>query len=132
MDRFLPIPCQSPAASEPGKGPFDDPAAWQDHKALGRVGALDDLERPLALAHERGLQFLTRISAVGEKVAQPREAITDRTAFGGLHALAVDHAGGRRRFPTSRISLVRGRPPDLAGGMNGSMIDHSRSVKSLG
>ena len=106
------------------------------------------------------LALLTRIGAVGEKVARSREAIRDRldridrpvailnagamkdheqhqadaidkdmplaaldrlagviarnpTAFGGLHALAVDpapkarkrrHAGGRRRFPTFQFA----------------------------
>ena len=33
---------------------------------------------------------------------------------------------------TSRISVLRGLPPGLAGGINGSSICHSASLKSLG
>src|SRR5579875_3283122 len=33
---------------------------------------------------------------------------------------------------TSRISVVRGRPPGFPGGMSGSRITHSSSLMSLG
>src|SRR5438128_11770049 len=33
---------------------------------------------------------------------------------------------------TARISVLRGRPPGLAGGINGSISCHWASVKSLG
>lgn len=35
-------------------------------------------------------------------------------------------------FIISRISTLRGRPPGLAGGINGSILCHCLSVKSLG
>ncbi len=37
-----------------------------------------------------------------------------------------------KAFTTSRMSVVRRRPPLLAGGMNGAASAHSRSVISLG
>src|SRR5690606_40391306 len=47
-DGFLPVLGEPSASAEPGKGAFDHPAARQEFEALGDVGALDDLQFPVA------------------------------------------------------------------------------------
>jgi len=56
-DGFLPILGQSAAASEPGEGAFDNPAARQDLEALGGIGTFDNLHRPLADLFQGAMQF---------------------------------------------------------------------------
>lgn len=63
---------------QPCKGAFNDPAARQNMKALGGIGALDDLDGPFAHAGERAAQFLSGISSIGKDMTQPREAAADR------------------------------------------------------
>jgi hypothetical protein len=70
-DGLLPVQGEPAASSEPGEGPLDDPSAGQNRKALGRVGAPDDLEGPLSLVGARGLERVAGLAAVGEDVAQP-------------------------------------------------------------
>jgi hypothetical protein len=62
---------------DPGEGPLDDPAARRQHETFGNVRPLDDVDRPHAEWHEGLLEFLTRIAAIGEDVAQPREGASD-------------------------------------------------------
>lgn len=78
FDGFLPVLCEAAAASEPCECLLDDPAAWQDNEALGRVGALDDLDCPAAVAAHGVLELVARIAAIGEDVAQPWMAEPDR------------------------------------------------------
>lgn len=78
FDGFLPVLCEAAAASEPCECPLDHPAARQDDEALGRVGALDDLDGPAAVAAHGVLEFVACIAAVGEDVAQPWMAEPDR------------------------------------------------------
>lgn len=78
FDGFLPVLCEASAPTQPCKGAFDDPAARQNLKALGGVGALDDLDGPFAHAGERAAQFLSGISSIGKDMTQPREAAADR------------------------------------------------------
>lgn len=53
------------------------PAAWQDDEALDRIGALDDLDGPAAVAAHGALELVAGIAAVGEDVAQPWMAEPD-------------------------------------------------------
>ena len=70
LDGFLPIACQSAAATEPCKSAFDDPSAGQHLEALGGVGSLDDLQSPAPEADEGTAQFRPGIAAIREHVAQ--------------------------------------------------------------
>lgn len=38
----------------------------------------------------------------------------------------------RIAFTTSRMSVLRERPPDLVGGISGAKVAYSRSIKSAG
>lgn len=53
-------------------GSFHDPAAEDDFEALGRIGALNDLDGPLANATQRIAEFVPGIAAVGDQVPRPR------------------------------------------------------------
>ena len=64
-------------AVQPCKGAFDNQSAGQDNEALGVIGTLDDLKRPVADFGERLFQLLSRIAAICEHMAQPREAVTN-------------------------------------------------------
>ena len=77
---------------EPGEGPFDDPAAGQEFEADSVLRSLDDLDRPLAELGKGSLELGAGISAVSEKVAQPREQRAYR--FDHEHcAVTVLHIG---------------------------------------
>ena len=70
LDGFLPIACQSAAATEPCEGAFDDPSPGQHLEALGSVGPLDDLHRPASEVGEGAPQFRPGIAAIREHMAQ--------------------------------------------------------------
>ena len=76
-DGFLPVLCQTAAAPEPGEGAFDHPSAREDLEALRRVGALDDLQRPVADPVEGAAQFRPGIAAVREDMPEPGTGMTD-------------------------------------------------------
>jgi transposase len=76
-DRFLEVPGQSAASSEPREGPFHNPSARQHLEALGAIGPLDDFQREAADPFKRAFQLRTRIAAIGEDMAQPRPAFHD-------------------------------------------------------
>ncbi len=67
-DSGFEVLCESPAASEPGEGAFDDPTFWQRLEAFGAFGALDDLDGPRAAVRQGVEQLLAAIDAVGEDV----------------------------------------------------------------
>ena len=46
-------------------------------ETFGLVGTLDDLDRLLAHADERRSQFVARVAAIGEHIAQPRKPRPD-------------------------------------------------------
>ena len=46
FDGFLPVLCQTTAATEPCEGVLDNPSARQQLEALGGIGTFDDLQRP--------------------------------------------------------------------------------------
>lgn len=77
-------------AVDPSEGPLDDPAARQQHEALGNVRPLDDVDRPVAEWHERLLVFFARIATIGEDVAQPREGASDRAQKRGCAVAILD------------------------------------------
>ena len=61
FDGAFPVFGEAAAAPEPCESAFDHPAPWQQHEALGGVGALDDLQRPFAVPLERVLEFVPGI-----------------------------------------------------------------------
>ena len=69
FDGFFPVLGEPPATSEPCEGSLDHPATGQHDEAIGSVGALDDLDAPLAAAAHGIFQLVARIAAVGEDVA---------------------------------------------------------------
>jgi hypothetical protein len=56
-DGCLPVLGQAAAASEPGIGPLHHPPTRQELEAYGGVGALDDLDPPVALAFHGAAQI---------------------------------------------------------------------------
>jgi hypothetical protein len=62
---------------EPSDCTLDNPPARQQLEALGGVGSFDDFERPSADFGECSAQFFPGIAAIGEDVAQPREAVSN-------------------------------------------------------
>ena len=58
LDGCFNILSQAAIAVEPGNGALHHPTARQENEALGRVGALDDLDGPVAEAFERPLNYL--------------------------------------------------------------------------
>src|ERR1700758_3013860 len=71
LDCPLDIFGEPAVAVQPRKGALHDPAARQQHKALGQVRPPDDLDRPIAMTVERVLQLVPGVAAIGEHVAQP-------------------------------------------------------------
>jgi hypothetical protein len=84
---------EATVSAQPCEGAFDDPAPWQYLEAFCMVGTLDDLERPLADFGQRLAEFVGRTTAVGEDMAQPREAVADAGEHVGC-AVAILDAGG--------------------------------------
>jgi len=70
FDGFLPILCQSAAATEPGERAFDNPPAWQYLEAFGGVRPFDDLQRPASEADKGTPQLWSGIATIREHVAQ--------------------------------------------------------------
>ena len=93
FDGFLEVFCEAAVAAEPGEGSFDDPAARQEFEAICGIGSLDDFEAPLADFGERGGEFFAGIGAVGEDMAQPREAVADRCQHIGSPVAVLDVGG---------------------------------------
>lgn len=113
FDGFLPVLCEAAAASEPCECPLDHPAARQDDEALGRVGALDDLDGPAAVAAHGVLEFVACIAAVGEDVAQPWMAEPDRPEQVGSAVAILTSARWTRtkiRKPSVSVMMWRLRP----------------------
>ena len=73
-------------------GAFDDPAAWEDDKALCDIRTLDDFDGLFADPAQSIARFVARLVAVGKNIAQPRKA-TDH--FGkqqrcGMHQIRAE------------------------------------------
>jgi hypothetical protein len=91
-DGSFPVPRQAAAASEPGECALDDPSARQNLEATSGVGALDDLDPPVALAFQRAAQLRPRVAAIVEDMPQPRPAFANQ-AQDHRPTVAVLHAG---------------------------------------
>ena len=55
-------------------GAFDNPAAWEDGKALCDIGTLDDFDGPLADLAQSIARFGACVAAVDKNIAQPQQA----------------------------------------------------------
>ena len=92
-DRCFEVFGQAPVTIEPGKGPFDYPAAGEGFEADGVGRALDDFDSPLTEIPQGVEQLLPGIGAIGKQMAQPRKEVVDR--FDHEHrAVAILHISG--------------------------------------
>jgi len=71
-------------------GAFDNPAAWEDDKALCDIGTLDDFDGPLADPAQSIARLVARLAAVGRNIAQPQQA--------------TDHFGEQQRSGMRQIT----------------------------
>ena len=84
---------ETTVAVQPSEGSFDDPSARENDEALGCIGALDDFDSPFADPAQRLPELVSGIAAIGEDMAQPREAPDDfRSAQ--RRAVTVLNVGG--------------------------------------
>ena len=97
---------------EPCQGSFDDPAARQKFEALCVVGALDDLDGPLADAAQGIAELVASITAIGEQVSQPGEAVDD-LGEQQWRAIAILDVGGVDQG-VNQIALGVGKDMALA------------------
>jgi len=72
-------------------GAFDNPAAWEDGKALCDIGTLDDFDGLLADFAQSIARFVARVAADDKNIAQPQEA--------------TDHLGEQQRCGLHRIGV---------------------------
>ena len=90
----FPVLGQSPAAVEPGDGPFHDPALWQCDEALDPIGAFDDFGFEMRRdAGQRGAKDRPFVGAVGEQLFKIREEVEQRRQQ-GVAAVAILNVGG--------------------------------------
>ena len=68
------VPRQRPALAQPSKRPLYHPPSRQQHKTLGRVAPLHNLQYPPARRADPGDQ-LPRVAAIGPDQLQLREQI---------------------------------------------------------
>jgi len=87
-DGVLEIFGEPSVAVELGECAFHDPSAWQNFEALCDIGSLDDLQCPAPDALEGVIEFLSRVAAVSEDMAQPRDLGGDFIEM-PLHGLTV-------------------------------------------
>lgn len=72
LDGHLEVLGQPAAATQPGKGALDHPAARQNLEAFCGVATPDDLDGPATQFGERVFEFSSSVTAIGEDMAQPR------------------------------------------------------------
>lgn len=115
-DCLLEVLGEASVSVKPCQRALDHPAAGQHLEALGGVGPLDDLDGPFADAAQSILEFVSGVTAIGEDMAQPGEALDDvaqdeRRPVAVLDVSGVDHG-------MNEIALgLSGFP--CAGGHNG-------------
>jgi len=97
---------ESSASVEPRNGPFDHPFERDDFKALGGIGALDDLDGLFSQRSHRAALFVTGIAAVSKNMAQPGIERADRRAHADG---AVAILGYRPDEPANRSDVQRYR-----------------------
>jgi hypothetical protein len=87
---------QAAIAIEPAQGPFHNPALRDDHKALGGVGTLRDLQtdRPLRPQRPDPVYQRPSISPIRPDVPQPAKLVPEDVQE-SLSPVAVLHTGRR-------------------------------------
>ena len=102
------------------------------------VGSLDDLDHPRANFGERRPQLVACITAIGEDMAQPREAVTDAGEHIGrtvaiLHISGVDHGPDKEALGVGDdmplpafdlLSCVIAPWPATFSGLDALAVDH--------
>ncbi len=83
---------ETAVAVEPCEGALDHPAAGDSLEPLGTVGTLDDFYCPLAHVAQGGAEFGAGIPPIGEDMAQPGKAVSDRRQHIG-RAIAILDVG---------------------------------------
>ncbi len=78
FERGIEVLGKPSAASEPGEGALDHPAAGQEFKPFGGVGSLGDLKGPCSQRDHGVAQLVAGIAAIGEHVPQPRVQRAER------------------------------------------------------
>ena len=74
FSKFFIVFAESTTTTEPSEGPFHDPAAWQNVKALDVVAAFDDLQDPAArLLHP--IDQLSAVAAICPNELQSRKLV---------------------------------------------------------
>lgn len=94
-DGCFPVLGEAAAATEPGKGALDDPAAGDDDEARCPIGPLDDLDGRSIHVLQGVFQLVASIAAVGEQMSERGEAlhgVGDDT----WRAIAILNVGGVR------------------------------------
>lgn len=102
-NRRLEVFGQSAASPEPSKGPFNNPASWQQLKPGGVTWAIDVFDLPLSDALQLGAQFLSSMAAVGKYMPQSRIEIADRSEH-QTRAVAILNAG-RMHGDANQVAL---------------------------
>lgn len=80
---------------------FDDPASRDDLEAFGGIGALDDLQRPVADLGQRAARLGLGIAAVGEDMAQPRAGFYGSPQAPSRRRRGPEHRRHERRRQTA-------------------------------
>ena len=65
-DGLLEVLCETSVSVKPCQGALDNPAAWENLKALCFVGPFDDFDGPLTNPAQRLAELVASISAIGE------------------------------------------------------------------
>ena len=71
----LKVSCETAAASEPRKGPFDDPASRQELEAFDAGRAFDNLDVPRPAMGECVDQLFAAVNSIGKDMPKPGKAI---------------------------------------------------------
>ena len=136
---------EASASAEPGEGSFHHPAAGQEFKPAGGVGALDDLNGPVADFGEATFEFGAGITAVSEHTPQPGIQGFYGFEHGG-RPIAVLNAGMmndgtdevadciRDDVALASLDLLSGIEPARAagfGGLDRLTVDHASCGRSL-
>lgn len=95
MVQAFPILGEPAASSEPGEGSFHNPPFWQDDKAVGLIGTLDDLDIHALVDLAHGLlERRPLIAAIGIEL-QKKRVETEQRRHQKHAAIAVLDVGGK-------------------------------------
>lgn len=110
--------CKSAIDAEPCEGSLDDPAFWQDDKAFGVVGALDDFYGSWAVALRDG----AGISTIGHDFFNERETLRDAIQHKSRSVPVLDGGG-------MNVG-VQNQPQNINGNMTFAAFDIFATVKA--